>query len=179
MLKSLVPALVPRTACAPCDGFGIARNTATTSDVFSYLQVTNFDVSLLHSAPNGPDHTHIVIFVLCLHGPNYFVATFALEWRTDPINCKHFSGLPFPWTRQRARAFRSRCQHHRTVESQHHVTGCKTLRSRLHHPVECTTADRMAAHRKSDRRRDDLCEGALRKRGRLSSNCHQSVKTLA
>ncbi len=65
-------------ACAACDGFGIARNSATTFDVFFWLQVTNFDVSLLHSAPNGPDHTHIVIFVLCLHGPNYFVATFAL-----------------------------------------------------------------------------------------------------
>jgi hypothetical protein len=25
-----------------------------------------------------PGHIHIVIFVLCLHGPNYFVATFAL-----------------------------------------------------------------------------------------------------
>jgi hypothetical protein len=42
-------------------------------------------VSLLHSAPNGPDHIHIVIFVLCLHGPNYFAATFALGWPTDPI----------------------------------------------------------------------------------------------
>jgi hypothetical protein len=75
-LTGLVPAVVARTACAPCDGFGIARDTATTFDVFFWLQVTNFDVSLLHSAPHGPDHTHIVIFVLCLHGPDYFVATF-------------------------------------------------------------------------------------------------------
>jgi hypothetical protein len=51
-------------SCDPCAGFGIARNAATTFDVFFWLQVTNFDVSLLHSAPNGADHTHIVIFVL-------------------------------------------------------------------------------------------------------------------
>ena len=81
-----MPGVVARTACAPCDGFGIARNSASTFNVFFWLQVTNFDVSLLHSAPNGPDHTHIVIFVLCLHGPNYFVATFALGCPTDPIN---------------------------------------------------------------------------------------------
>jgi len=41
-------------ACAVCDGFGFARNTATTFDVFYWLQVTNFD-GLLNSAPNGPD----------------------------------------------------------------------------------------------------------------------------
>jgi hypothetical protein len=45
--------------------------------------------------PNGPDHTHIVIFVLCLHGPNYFVATFALGCPTDPIKANIFSVLPF------------------------------------------------------------------------------------
>jgi hypothetical protein len=82
-------------SCAPCDGFGIARNTATTFDVFFWLQVTNFDVSLLHSAPNGANHTHIVIFVLCLHGPNYFAATFALGCPTNPINASIFSALPF------------------------------------------------------------------------------------
>jgi hypothetical protein len=86
--------VVARTACAPCAGFGFARNTATASDVFFWLQVTNFDVSLLHPAPNGPDHTHIVIFVSCLHGPNYFVATFALGCPTDPINASIFSALP-------------------------------------------------------------------------------------
>ncbi len=53
-------------ACAVCDGFGFARNTATTFDVFYWLQVTNFDV-LLNSAPNGPDY--IDIFGLCLHAP--------------------------------------------------------------------------------------------------------------
>jgi hypothetical protein len=89
-----VPAVVVRTACATCDGLGIARNTATTFDVFFWLQVTNFNVSLLHSAPNGPDHTHIVIFVLWLHGPNYFVATFALGYPTDPINANIFTALP-------------------------------------------------------------------------------------
>jgi len=41
-------------ACAVCGGFGFARNTATTFDVFYWLQITNFD-GLLNSAPNGPD----------------------------------------------------------------------------------------------------------------------------
>ena len=49
-LTRLVAACGTRAACAACDGFGIARNTATTFDVFLRLQVTNFDVSLLHSA---------------------------------------------------------------------------------------------------------------------------------
>jgi hypothetical protein len=51
-------------ACAACNGFGFARNTATTFDVFYWLQVPNFDV-LLNSAPNGPDY--IDIWGLCLH----------------------------------------------------------------------------------------------------------------
>ncbi len=51
-------------ACAACDGFGFARNTATTFDVFYWLQITNFDV-LLHSAPSGPDY--IDILGLSLH----------------------------------------------------------------------------------------------------------------
>ena len=51
-------------ASAACDGFGFARNTAATFDVFYWLQVTNFDV-LLNSAPNRPDY--IDIFGLCLH----------------------------------------------------------------------------------------------------------------
>src|SRR5262245_26799678 len=41
-----------------------ARNTAATFDVFFLLQVTNFCVSLLRSAPNGADHFDIDIFVL-------------------------------------------------------------------------------------------------------------------
>src|SRR6476660_7736408 len=44
--------------------FHIARNTATTFDVFLWLQVPNFYVSLLRSAPNGADHIDIHIFVL-------------------------------------------------------------------------------------------------------------------
>ncbi len=52
-------------ACAACDGFGFARNTAaTTFDIFYWLQVTNFDV-LLNSAPSGPDY--IDILGLSLH----------------------------------------------------------------------------------------------------------------
>jgi hypothetical protein len=63
-------------ACATCEGFGFARNTATTLDVFYWLQVTNFDVLvLLNSAPNGPDY--IDIWGLCLYA-NYFVAMFVL-----------------------------------------------------------------------------------------------------
>jgi hypothetical protein len=92
--------LIPLALCArswtfswaPSDRFGIARDTDTTFDVFFWLQVTNFNVSLLHSAPNGADHTHIVIFVLRLH-PNYFVATSALGCPTYPINASIFSAL--------------------------------------------------------------------------------------
>jgi hypothetical protein len=62
-----VAACGTRAARAARDGFGIARNTAATFDVFLWLQVTNFDMSLLHSAPSGPDHIEIKIFVLCLH----------------------------------------------------------------------------------------------------------------
>ena len=54
-----------RAACATRNGFGFARNTATTFDVFFWLQVTKFDVSLLHSAPNGAGHIDIeIIFIL-------------------------------------------------------------------------------------------------------------------
>jgi hypothetical protein len=61
---SLTLLVVACGARAACDGVGFARNTATTFDVFYWLQVTNFNV-LLNSAPNGPDH--IDIFRLCLH----------------------------------------------------------------------------------------------------------------
>ncbi len=66
-LQSLARLVAACGARAACGGFGFAPNTFTTLDVFSWLQVTNFDVSLLHSAPNGPDHIDIRIFVLCLH----------------------------------------------------------------------------------------------------------------
>ena len=47
-------------ACAVCDGFGFARNTATTFDVLYWLQVTNFDVLvLLNSSPNGLDYINV------------------------------------------------------------------------------------------------------------------------
>jgi hypothetical protein len=49
-LTRLVAACGTCAACAACDGFGIARSTATTFGVFLWLQVKNFDVSLLHSA---------------------------------------------------------------------------------------------------------------------------------
>ena len=53
-------------AFAARDGFRIAPDTATTFDVFSWLQVTNLDVSLLRSTPNGAHH--INIFRFTLHG---------------------------------------------------------------------------------------------------------------
>ena len=117
-LTVLVAARTARGTCAACGGCGFARNAAAPAfDVFFCLQVTNFDVSLLHSAPNGPDHIHIVIFVLCLHGRNYFVATFALGCPTDPINANIFSALPLLEIAPRARASRSRCPFHRKRES--------------------------------------------------------------
>ena len=56
-----------RAACTARDSFGFARNTATTFDVFYWLQVTNFDVALFDPAPNGLDHIDIAIFGLFLH----------------------------------------------------------------------------------------------------------------
>ena len=52
-------------ACAACVGLGFARDTATTFDVFYWLQVTNFDVLLNSAPPDGPDY--IDIWVSCLH----------------------------------------------------------------------------------------------------------------
>jgi hypothetical protein len=52
----------------------------------------------------------------------------------------------------------------RKRESLHHVIGCSASRSRLRcwaHSARHTTADRMAAHRKSNRRRDDFCADEL------------------
>ncbi len=42
-------------ASAACGGFGFARNTAATFDVFYWLQVTNYGVLyvLFDSAPSG------------------------------------------------------------------------------------------------------------------------------
>jgi hypothetical protein len=67
------------TACgasAACVGFGPARNTAATFDVFYWLQVTNYGVLyvLFDSAPSGSNY--IDVWDLCLHAqrPNYFVA---------------------------------------------------------------------------------------------------------
>ena len=73
----LVPACGARAASAACDGFGFARNAAATFDVFYWLQVTNFDVRLLNSAPNGPDYIDIV--GLCLHA-QLFRRKVRLNW---------------------------------------------------------------------------------------------------
>src|SRR5262245_10355965 len=53
-----------RDGCSVCDGFGFARNTAPTFDVFYWLQVTKFEV-LLNSAPNGLKY--VDIFWVGLH----------------------------------------------------------------------------------------------------------------
>jgi hypothetical protein len=61
-------------------GFGFARNTAATFDVFFWLQVTNYGVLYVpfDSAPSGSNH--IDGWDLFLHvqmgSPNYFVAAF-------------------------------------------------------------------------------------------------------
>lgn len=63
-----------------CGGFGFARNTPATFDVFYRLQVTNYGLLnvLFDSAPSGSNH--IDVWDLSLHlemaSPNYFVATF-------------------------------------------------------------------------------------------------------
>jgi len=60
--------VLPVAACAACDGFGFVRNiAATASDVFYWLQVTNFKVrnfGLLNSAPNRLDYVDIFGFRL-------------------------------------------------------------------------------------------------------------------
>ena len=88
------PALKPptvRAACATRRAVGFARNTASTFDVFYRLQVTNFDVPLLQSAPNRPDY--IDTLALWLHG-QLFVAAFALEWRIARLVANIFLALP-------------------------------------------------------------------------------------
>ncbi len=77
-----------RAACAARDAFRFARNTATTFDVFFWLQVTNFDVSLLRSTPNGADHIDIDIFVLCLHG-QLFRSNVRFRMSTETNSHKH------------------------------------------------------------------------------------------
>jgi hypothetical protein len=57
-----------------------------------------------------------------------------------------------------ARAPQSRCPLYRKRESQHYVSGCKTSRNQPRCSLRLarrTTADRMEAHRKLDRHRDD------------------------
>jgi len=78
-----------------------------------------------------------------------------------------FTPLHTLWTRPRARAFRSGCPPHRKRGSQRRANGWKTLGSRLHcwlRLARCTTADRMAARRKWDRRHIYLCAVEFRKR---------------
>jgi hypothetical protein len=55
--------VVPRV----CGGFGFARNTAATFNVFYWLQVTNYGVRyvLFDSAPGGSNH--IDVWDSCLH----------------------------------------------------------------------------------------------------------------
>jgi hypothetical protein len=54
-LTRLVPAVVARTACAPCDEFGFTLNTTAAFHVFFWLEVTSYHVPyvLFDSAPSG------------------------------------------------------------------------------------------------------------------------------
>jgi len=56
-----------RGASAACGGFGFVRNTAATSHVFCWFQVTNDGVLYVSfdSAPNGSNY--IDVWDLCLH----------------------------------------------------------------------------------------------------------------
>src|SRR5262249_60404905 len=55
------------SSCAGLGFFNNAAKTAATFDVFFWLQVTNFDVSLFCSAPNSADHIDIDILVRHTH----------------------------------------------------------------------------------------------------------------
>ena len=90
-------------ACAARGGFGFARNTATTFDVFDWLQVANFDI-LLNSAPNGPDY--IDIWGLCLHA-QLFRSNVRFRIATDPAVASILIAILL--NRPRAHASRSRC----------------------------------------------------------------------
>ena len=78
-LSLLVVACGARGALA-CSGFGFARNTDATFDVFYWLQVTNYGVLyvLFDSAPSGSNHIDVWDLSLDVQmaSPNYFVATF-------------------------------------------------------------------------------------------------------
>jgi hypothetical protein len=55
--------VVLETACAAFAAsvrLGFIRNSATTFDVFSRLQVTKFDVPFLQSAPNRLDYMDVL-----------------------------------------------------------------------------------------------------------------------
>ena len=91
MFAKLISCLIGACgACAACDGFGFARNTAATFDVFYWLQVTNFDV-LLNSAPNGPDYIDILVW--WLHA-QLFRSNVRFRMPTDPVVANILIALP-------------------------------------------------------------------------------------
>src|SRR5262249_41674483 len=102
-----------RAACATCRAVGFARNTASTFDVFYRLQVTNFDVPLLQSAPNRPDY--IDTLALWLHG-QLFLGAFALGWRIDRLGANIFFCANTLCSWPYARASRSHCPPRRQRE---------------------------------------------------------------
>jgi hypothetical protein len=65
-----------RGASAACDGFGLARNTATTFDVFYWLQITNFDVFFDSVAPSGANHFDVLFDYGVPNGANHFDVLF-------------------------------------------------------------------------------------------------------
>jgi hypothetical protein len=71
-------------ASAACDGFGLARNTATTFDVFYWLQVTNFDVLFDSGAPSGANHFDFFFDYGAPNGANHFdVWDFGIHAKND------------------------------------------------------------------------------------------------
>jgi hypothetical protein len=66
-----------------CGGFGFARNTAATFDVFYWLQVTNYGVLYVFfdSAPSRSNH--IDVWDLCLHFKLFRRSVFSNESRQE------------------------------------------------------------------------------------------------
>src|SRR5262249_37930583 len=93
-----------------------ACNTAATFDVFFLLQVTNFCVSLLRSAPNGADHFDIDIFVL------HTCASPAQ--RTPGLIITYGSGQDNLFKVSRCRHSRLRCRRQGDRNPRFQKTGC-------------------------------------------------------
>src|SRR6266498_3886069 len=87
VVGNLYRSLSDRTGC-----FHNTRSPAPTFDVFFWLQVTNFDVPLLCSAPNGADHIDIDIFVFhtCTPPDARLIKTYALG-QDNSVSLRQFT----------------------------------------------------------------------------------------